>query len=145
MLVGLDPEKVAPFVRGLAEPQGQSAPKQGLLEEMQRAGVTPSYTQPTLFYLRDGLFCLMANHEYGVSAFDAARHHRPPRSVLGAEVHKLVDALCGARRAVEGRCSIVATAEHIGVREGRRIHGLYQVTRDDLRQAAPSTKTPSAG
>lgn len=31
---------------------------------------------------------------------------------------------------------LVASAEHIGVREGRRIHGIYRVSEDDLRNGA---------
>ncbi len=130
LLAGIEPEAVAPFVRGLAEPRGESNPKGRLLAEMKRAGVIPSYTLPTLFFIRDGLFCLMANHEYGVSATDAAAITAATvRS--RAEVHRLVD---GLRRlgGVWQNLRIIATAEHIGVREGRRIHGLYEVTRDDL-------------
>ncbi len=130
LLVGLDPDEVAPFVRGLAEPRGERNPKGRLLAEMERAGVKPSYSQPTLFYIRDGLFCMMANHEYGVSATDAAQISQA--TVRGrAEVHKLVDAL----RALGGPWKdvlVCQTAEHIGVREGRRIHGLYEVTAQDL-------------
>lgn len=132
MLVGLDPKAVARFVRRLAEPRGEMQPKMRLFEEMQRAGVTPSYAQPTLFYIRDGLFCLMANHEYGVSAFNAADiSEATVRS--RAEVHRLVESL----RALGDpwtNIQIVATNEHIGVREGRRVKGLYEVTVDDLRQ-----------
>ena len=130
LLAGLDPDGVAPFVRGLAEPRGEPDPKRRLLAEMQRAGVTPSYTQPTLFYIRPGLFCLMANHEYGVSAVDPAQI--TAATIRGrAEVHRLVDALRGLG-GVWKDVQIIATPEHIGVREGRRIHGRYEVSRDDL-------------
>jgi len=130
LLAGIEPDEVAPFVRGLAEPAGEPAPKARLLAEMQRAGVSPSYTRPTLFFIRDGLFCLMANHEYCVSATDASAITAATIRSRG-EVHRLVDAL----RRLDGvwrDVQIIATAEHIGVREGRRIHGLYEVSRNDL-------------
>ncbi len=132
ILVGLDPQKVAPFVRGLAEPLGQPDPKRHLLEEMKRAGGDPSYQLPTLFYLGHGLFCLMANHEYGVSAVNAEEITQATLRAR-AEIHRLVEAL----RLLGDPWSevqIVATSEHIGVREGRRIRGLYEVTAEDLRQ-----------
>ncbi|HYW80047.1 MAG TPA: FAD-dependent oxidoreductase [Thermoguttaceae bacterium] len=130
MLAGIEPDQVTPFVRGLAEPAGEPTPKARLRAEMQRAGVTPSYSQPTLFFIRDGLFCLMANHEYGVSATDAAAVTAATIRSRG-EVHRLVDGLRSLGGAWQN-VQIIATAEHIGVREGRRIHGLYEVTRDDL-------------
>jgi hypothetical protein len=134
LLVGIEPDGVAKFVRGLAEPQGEKDPKSRLLEEMKRAGVEPSYARPTLFYIREGLFCLMANHEYGISATDAAQITEATLRAR-AEVHRLVDGL----RSLGGvwkDVQIVATPEHIGVREGRRIHGLYEVTTDDLIEGA---------
>ncbi len=130
LLAGIRPDEVAPFVRGLAEPRGEPDPKGRLLAEMKRAGVEPSYSRPTLFYIREGLFCLMANHEYGISAVDAAQISEA--TIRGrAEVHRLVDALRSLGDPWKN-ARIVATPEHIGVREGRRIHGLYEVTREDL-------------
>jgi len=41
------------------------------LAEIRRAGIDPSYGMPTLFQVRDNLLMVMANHEYGVKAFDA--------------------------------------------------------------------------
>jgi len=134
LVTGIAPEGVAEFVRGLAEPKGERNPKGRLKAEMERAGVSPSYAQPTLFYIRDGLFCMMANHEYGVAGTNAAQ--LTEATLRGrAEVHKLVNAL----RTLGGvwkDMRIVATAEHIGVREGRRVRGLYQVTADDLASGA---------
>ena len=98
--------------------------------EIQRAGVEPSYSQTKLFQVRGNLMALMVNHAYGASAIDAADLTRA--TVQGrAEVHRVVDAL---RRmgGVWSELRLVATCEQIGVREGRRIHGLYTVTREDL-------------
>jgi hypothetical protein len=132
LLTGLDPDAVAPYVRGLAEPHGEKDPKGRLLSEMRRAGVDPSYARPTLFYLENGLFCLMANHEYGVSPTDA--DEITEATLRGrAEAHRMVEAL-QSMGGVWKDVHVVASPEHIGVREGRRIHGLYQVTTDDLIQ-----------
>jgi hypothetical protein len=92
--------------------------------------VSPSYSQPSLFYLHDDLYCLMSNHEYGVSAVDAAQISEATLRAR-AEIHKQIEAL----RALGDpwkHLQIVATAEHIGVREGRRIHGRYTVSAQDL-------------
>ncbi len=72
----------------------------------------------------------MANHEYGVAGTNA--DDLTAASLRGrAEVHRLINAL----RAGGGPWKdvrIIATPEHIGVREGRRIHGRYTVTTQDL-------------
>lgn len=100
------------------------------LAEIRRAGREPSYGHPTLFQVHENLLALMINHEYGVSALDAA-------AVTGAtlrgraEVHAIVEALRGLGGPWEG-VHVVATSEHIGIREARRIHGRYRVTREDL-------------
>ncbi|MHB8902576.1 MAG: FAD-dependent oxidoreductase [Thermoguttaceae bacterium] len=134
LLTGIAPEDVTPFVRELAEAADWGSPKDNLRKAMNKAGVDPSYGKPTLFFLRPGLFCLMANHQYGVSGCNADQ--LTAASLEGrAEVHRLVNAL----RATGGAWKdvrIIATPEHIGVREGRRIHGRYTVTAQDLIQGA---------
>jgi hypothetical protein len=117
--------------------------KQLLLAEMDRVGVSPSYSAPTLICVRegsparpdgstqrDGLFILMANHEYGVSALDANQITLATLRAR-AEVHDMVAKL----RALGGVWSDVAlvnTGAQIGVREARRIHGRYTVSTEDL-------------
>lgn len=87
LLVGVRFAEIEPFVGG-----GRGEPKKRLLAEMERAGVSPSYAAPTLFRVRDDLFALMANHEYGVSAIDAAQITEATLRAR-AEVHRLVAAL----------------------------------------------------
>ncbi len=102
----------------------------GLLSELHRSGVEPSYAKPTLFQVHGNLLALMINHEYGASAIDAADITRA--TVNGrAEVHRAVKGLQELGGIWSG-IQLVATCEHIGVREGRRVHGLYTVTQDDL-------------
>ena len=129
ILSGVRFEQIKQFVRGTEK--DSSIPKLKLLAELRRAGVDPSYSKPTLFRIYDDLFCLAANHEYDVVPTRAA-------DLTGAtiraraEINRLVDALRQAG-GVWKNLRLVATNEHIGVREGRRIHGLYKVSAEDLK------------
>lgn len=125
LLTGLDADAVRPWIR-----ETGSAAKKRLLELMETHGIAPSYRAPTLRHLHSNIFSLMTNHEYGVSAFD-------PDAITAAtlrarkEIHHIV----GGLRGIGGPwkdMSVVATAEQIGVREGRRVRGRYIVTADDL-------------
>ncbi len=101
-----------------------------LMQDFQKAGINPSYGRPTIFPIRDNLVEFMVNHEYGVKPFDAEQLTAATiRS--RAEVHRLAGALRKLGGVWEG-FQIVATAEQIGVRDGRRIAGRATVTRDDL-------------
>ncbi len=98
--------------------------------ELKRAGVETSYGHPTLFHIRDNLLDVMINHEYGVRPDNAAQLSEATARAR-AEVHRAVAAL----RALGGPWAgmhVVASAEQIGIRDGRRIHGRYTVTRGDL-------------
>ena len=105
--------------------------KKNLYEELVRLGVEPSYAAPTLFRIRRNFFALMANHEYGVKVDDA---DGITAATVNArrEVFAIVDAL--ARKGGEKwrGMRVVATAEQLGHRGSRRIHGRYTLTRDDI-------------
>ena len=98
--------------------------------EIARAGCEASYGHPTLFHVRDNLLLVMINHEYGVKPFDAAQVTAATVRAR-AEVHRIVQALAKLGGPWAGM-QVVASAEQIGVRDGRRIRGRYTVTRDDL-------------
>ncbi len=98
--------------------------------ELKRAGIETSYGHPTIFHVRDDLVMLMINHEYNIKAYDAAAVTQATvRS--RAEVNRVVQALRKLGGVWEG-LQVAATAEQIGVRDGRRIHGRYTLTKDDL-------------
>ena len=103
---------------------------EGFKREIKRAGFEPSYGHPTLFHVRDNLVMVMVNHEYNIKPFDAAAVTEATLRAR-AEVHRIVRGLRALGGVWEGM-QVVATAEQIGVRDGRRIHGRYTVTRDDL-------------
>jgi hypothetical protein len=98
--------------------------------EIARAGCEASYGHPTLFHVRDNLLLVMINHEYGVQPFDAAQVTDATVRAR-AEVHRIAKALANLGGPWAG-LQLVASAEQIGVRDGRRIRGRYTVTRDDL-------------
>lgn len=149
LLTGIHIDGVDQFVAGGAEPSSgtgtvrrgnrYTSAKDQLLEELRRAGIKPSYRAPTLWCIYEDLFALMANHEYGVSATDAAQITQATMSAR-SEVHRTVAAL----RSLGGvwkDVRLVVTGTQIGVREGRRIHGRYRVTVDDLRTGRRHTDT----
>ena len=132
LVSGLNAGEIKAFYNDLDAPQSWAAPKDALRAAMEAGGHSPSYAKPSLFRVRDDLFILMANHEYGFKGTDA---HEVTRATLHAR--KELNALIGGLRGTGGvwkNLRLVATAEQIGVREGRRLHGLYTVTADDLRE-----------
>ena len=105
--------------------------KSNMMNELARAGISPSYRAPLLAVLSEEYetFGFMVNHEYrsGLSAKELSEGTLCARR----ELHNIVDGL----RSLGGiwkNIHITATADAIGVREGRRIHGLYTVTREDV-------------
>jgi len=108
--------------------------KQNLMGELSRAGVQPSYTGPSLFAVRDDVFALMANHQYGIRPDDA-----PAISTATIEARRELNDIVTGLRSLGGRWSrlqLINTASQIGVREGRRIAGHYRVSGDDVRRGA---------
>ena len=101
-----------------------------LRQLLREQGVEPSYGDPTLFRFHRNVFCFMANHEYNLRIDDAdaisEATMRARREVIGlaAVLEKLGGPWKGFR--------VIASAEQIGQRDARRIHGRYTVTRDDI-------------
>ena len=109
-------------------------PKENLLAEIRKGGANCSYEKPTLFAIRDDFFSIMSNHEYKISGTDAQGiTYATIKARL--ELNQQIDAL----RSLGGiwkNIRIVATADQIGIRESRRIHGRYTITKDDLIRGA---------
>jgi hypothetical protein len=130
LLVCRDAEALQPFIHESDWTRDDEGRKNALRTEIERAGYTPSYSKPTMFQVRDNLLLVMMNHQYGVKPYDAAAVTKATIDAR-AEVHRIVDALRNLGGPWEG-IQIAATAEQIGVRDGRRIAGRYTVGRDDL-------------
>lgn len=135
LVTGIDADLAAPFINGhpaFSKPGfNDLQTKHALAAEIRRAGAPLSYDTPVLFYIRPGTFAFCANHEYGLCGLDAA-HISQASFHARAELHQQVRAL----RKLGGvwqDLSIISTPSYIGVREGRRIHGRYTVTSEDLR------------
>ncbi len=125
---GVPVERIKPFVRLAASPNA----KQMLRKEIERSGVDLTYKHPGLYPIYHDLYMMMANHQYEVSGLDA--NHLTRATMQGRrEVNEIVR---GLRSLGEpwSDLRLVATAEQIGVREGRRVHGQYTVTTEDLIQ-----------
>lgn len=125
---GIRFEEIREYVRW-KEDTG-SGSKKRLLALIQSGGYDPSYKSPGFYPIRDGLFMLMANHEYGFDGINASH-------VSQATIHarKEVNQIIKAIRKTGGvwkDIKLIATAEQIGIREGRRIHGLYTITIRDI-------------
>lgn len=124
LLAGPNPADIPHFTK----PEAKS--RANMLAELQRAGHDPSYRRPGLWHIRDDLYIVMANHQYAVSGLNA---DDLTRATLEArrELHRMTAALRSLGGVWEN-LRLVATGEHIGVREGRRIAGRYTVGVDDI-------------
>lgn len=109
---------------------GQHVGPKAFRDALARAGVRPSYGSACVFPIHGNLVLLMANHEYGINATDAAQVSAATIRARG-EVHRIVRALRSLGGPWEG-VQIVATPEQIGIRDGRRIKGRYFMTQEDL-------------
>jgi len=134
LLVCQDAATLAPFLHGSDPSPADNAAKDAFRAEIERAGFFPSYSKPTLWQVRDNLLLVMMNHEYGVKPF--AEDEVTAATVRArAELHRIVNGL----RALGGPWAglqIAATAEQIGVRDGRRLAGRYTVSREDVEAGA---------
>ena len=115
---------------GLQRHTGGRSPDAILLDLIRKGGAEPSYGRPSLNRITDDLFFLMANHLSGFAATDA-------NAVTAASIRgrKEFSDTVRALRSLGGPWAgirTVATAAQVGIRESRRIHGLYTVKGDDL-------------
>ncbi|MEW4561040.1 FAD-dependent oxidoreductase [Bremerella sp. JC770] len=125
LLTGINESEVSDYIR-----ENGTEAKSRFYKLMKDSGIDPSYRAPTLRHLHSGIYSLMTNHEYGVPATDAgAITEATIRS--RKEVHDIVQGLRKLGKPWQD-LAVVATAEQIGVREGRRIRGRYYITGDDL-------------
>jgi hypothetical protein len=133
LLVVKDAEALREYIRFGQRKEGENADsekKQRIKEVLVSTGHYPSYAGPTMWHVSGNLVFAMMNHEYGVKPFDAAEVTAATVRAR-AEMNKMVAGLRALGGAWEG-IQIVATAEQIGVRDGRRIAGRYTVVQDDL-------------
>lgn len=137
LLIVRDPEALREFIRFGDPKPGENSngeKKARIRKEIGRTGHFPSYAGPTLWHVKENLVFAMFNHEYGVKPFDPAAVTRATFEAR-AEMNQMVDGLRSLGGAWEG-IQLVATAEQIGVRDGRRIAGRYTVNQNDLIQGA---------
>jgi len=101
-----------------------------LLRLLRAQGLDPSYGDPTLFRCHDNLFCFMATHAYRLR-LDDAQAISDAAVKARKEIFRLSSALAKLGGPWDG-FRVVATAEQIGHRDARRIHGRYTVTCEDV-------------
>lgn len=130
LIVVKDAAALSKFIHASDPSKKDGEAKDNFRQAIESAGHFPSYSKPTLWQVRDNLMLVMMNHEYGVLAYDADAittatvHAR-------AEMNKMINGLRKLGGPWEG-VQIAATAEQIGVRDGRRIRGRYVVGKDDV-------------
>jgi hypothetical protein len=138
LLVVKDAEALREFIRfGTPLPgENSKGEKKGRIRDAitKATGQIPSYANSTLWHVRGNLCFAMFNHEYGVKPWDAAEITAATVRAR-ADMNKMISGLRNLGGPWEG-IQVVATAEQIGVRDGRRIAGRFTVQTDDLLKGA---------
>jgi len=108
-----------------------SGRKKAILDVLAEEGIEPSYKAPLIAVLSEEheKYGLMINHEYlhGLSAENLTISTLTGRK----EINEVVDAL-RKKDGIWKHIRLTATADMIGIREGRRIKGLYTVNGEDV-------------
>ena len=133
LVVVRDATKMSQFISNdpaMWGPGGHVDSFRAFLKEIERAGMEPSYFNPTLFKVHENLLLLMINHEYKVRVDDAAAISAATIRAR-SEILRITSALNQLGGVWEGM-RVAATAEQIGHRTCRRIHGRYTLTREDV-------------
>lgn len=137
LLMVKDVEALREFVRFGQPKPGENSDgekKKRIKDAIVRTGHFPSYAGSTLWHVHGNLIFAMLNHEYGIKPWDAAEITAATVRAR-AEMNQMVSGLRSLGGPWEG-IQIVATAEQIGVRDGRRIVGRYVVKEEDLVKGA---------
>jgi len=133
LVTGLDAEEIQEYLINGRHGYEYGA-KQKMLKEILDIGINPSYSTPSIIKISDNLYIFSVNHQYGVSAMDAAQI--TDATIRGRrEIFHIANAL-RSHGGIWRNLTIVSTASYIGVREGRRIHGLYTVSNKDIMEGA---------
>lgn len=133
LLVVKDAEALRDFIRFGTPNTGEATDtekKKRIRDAIIASGHFPSYAGSTLWHVRGNLVFAMLNHEYGIKPWDAAEITAATVRAR-AEMNKMVNGLRSLGGPWEG-IQLVATAEQIGVRDGRRVAGRFTVRKDDL-------------
>jgi len=137
LLVVKDVEALREFVRFGTPKPGENADgekKKRIKDAIASTGHFPSYAGSTLWHVRGNLIFAMLNHEYGIKPWDAAEITAATVRAR-AEMNKMINGLRSLGGPWDG-IQLVATAEQIGVRDGRRILGRFTTQKEDLIKGA---------
>lgn len=127
-----DWKQITKFISNVPQmwgPGGHVSSSKAFKNELKRAGFTASYDWPTLFQCHENLILVMINHQFNVKV-DNAQAMSDATVQARSEIIRLTDALRKLGGPWEG-IRIAASAEQIGIRTGRRIHGYYSITAED--------------
>jgi hypothetical protein len=126
MVTGVDPQQVYDYLAWT----GNRGSRRRFAQLCSDLGASPTYANPMFVRIHDNLYSLICDHQNEHRSDDAASITEA--SINGRrEVNAIVDAL-RASGGIWSDLRLVATCEHIGIREGRRIHGLHTITIDDV-------------
>lgn len=136
LLAGLDMEALSDYHRFRKDGNGSrgaawNTEKVRLHDLLKAHGLETSYSNVTLFLMPSGTVTMMANHEYGLNGLDAA-----DLTVASQRARHELQQVVATLKGLGGAWSdlqLVATSSHIGVREGRRLAGLYELSQADLK------------
>ena len=123
------------FILGLGKDGSPTTEgKKKLHAEILKIGFDSSYSMPSFFTIRADSIALMMNHQYGVSAVDSDAISKATIEARN-EINKVINGL-RATGGIWSNVRIVTSAAQIGIREGRRIHGQYMLSKEDLLNGA---------